>query len=981
MSEDIAIVGMAGRFPGAADVPEFWANQLAGQVTVGEMAPEELLAAGVPAATVSDPAYVPVRGMIDGPELFDAAFFGIAAKEADLMDPQHRLLLQTAWEALEDAGEAHDRPFGRIGIFAGAGFDYYLHTNVLTRPEEVENQGLLAITLGNEKDHLVTRIAHRLRLGGPAVTVQTACSTSLTAVHLACQSLRAGDSDLTLAGGVCVAVPQRTGYLHEPKGILSPKGRCRPFDAEADGTVPGNGVALVVLKRADDARRDGDPVYALIKGSAINNDGGGKVGYTAPSVSGQTDVLHRAYRRAGVAPATVGYLEAHGTATEVGDAIELAALSEVFDGPAGSCSLGSAKATVGHLDAAAGVTGLIRAALALHHRRIPPLAGLKQPRAELAGGTGPFVLDLAARDWSPAADGTPRRAGVSSFGIGGTNIHVVLEEAPEPAAAPEPVGAAPVAAVLPVSARTPQALRRAAERLAELLRAQPELPLHDVALTLQSHRRGFPHRLAVSALDAGQAATRLARAARGAGEALRRPSVVLLFPGQGSEAPGMSAGLYGRFPSFRADLDRGSELLGDTLGFDLREVLVRDDPRGLIHRTDVTQPALVLHEYALGRLLLSWGIRPAALIGHSIGEFAAAALTGELPLDEVLRLVALRGELMQGAAEGAMVVALADEATVRDLLPESMDIAAVNAPQAVVAAGPAPAMAEFLARLGAAGLKHVALPATRAFHSRMMTDAAARLGRAAEGLTSAPRRDLVISSLNGERLPQGGARPSGYWADQLRDPVRYHDAVRTAAGLRNPVFVEVGPGSALTGAAGRAPEAGGVPLVALQPRGRGRADLSDVLAGVGALWVAGVELDWAAVRAGTPARRTSLPGYPFDATRHWLDAGPSPTALAGTDPAAAVPAAAAEAPVTVAATPDAVLAAITEIWQEMLGGGGVDADSDFFGLGGESLLFIRMMARVRRAFGVELPVAELIRSPTPRALAGHVAAVLRAAGD
>ncbi|HVK26107.1 MAG TPA: polyketide synthase, partial [Actinokineospora sp.] len=427
MTHDIAIVGMAGRFPGAANVDELWSAIAAGRVTIAELTRGELIAAGVAESQLDDPAYVPARGTVAAPDLFDAEFFGITPREAAIMDPQHRLLLQTAWEALESGNLAGEEPFGRVGVFAGAGFNYYLLNHVLAQPGLVDTHGLLSVVLGNEKDHLAAKVAYRLNLGGPAVTVQTACSTSLVAVHLACQSLRTGDSDVALAGGACVAVPQQAGYLYEPKGITSPDGACRPFDADANGTVPGNGVAMVVLKRLADAVRDGDTVHAVIKGSAINNDGGAKVGYTAPGITGQIDVLTRAYRDAGVEPATIGYIEAHGTATEMGDAIELSALSEVFAGADQPCFLGSVKANIGHLDAAAGVSGLIKAALALRHRQLPPLAGLKQARPELLDGSTPFTVDAVGREWE-VADGGVRRAAVSSFGLGGTNAHVVLEE-------------------------------------------------------------------------------------------------------------------------------------------------------------------------------------------------------------------------------------------------------------------------------------------------------------------------------------------------------------------------------------------------------------------------------------------------------------------------------------------------------------------------------------------------------------------------
>ncbi|WP_436498477.1 type I polyketide synthase [Actinokineospora sp. HUAS TT18] len=949
MKHDIAIVGMAGRFPGAANVDEFWSAIAAGRVTIAELTRGELIAAGVAESQLDDPAYVPARGTVADPDLFDAEFFGITPREAAIMDPQHRLLLQTAWEALESGNLAGEEPFGRVGVFAGAGFNYYLLNHVLAQPGLVDTHGLLSVVLGNEKDHLAAKVAYRLNLGGPAVTVQTACSTSLVAVHLACQSLRTGDSDVALAGGACVAVPQQAGYLYEPKGITSPDGACRPFDADANGTVPGNGVAMVVLKRLEDAVRDGDTVHAVIKGSAINNDGGAKVGYTAPGITGQIDVLTRAYLDAGVEPGTIGYLEAHGTATEMGDAIELSALSEVFAGAEQPCLLGSVKANIGHLDAAAGVSGLIKAALALRHRQLPPLAGLKQARPELLDGSTPFTVDAVGRDWK-VADGGVRRAAVSSFGLGGTNAHVVLEEhvpAPAPERADEPQEA-----LLTLSARTPEALRAAADRLAEHLCVRPDLDVRDVAMTLQSHRRHFTHRLAVTAADVPGALDKL-RAAKGR-EPLRRAKIVFLLPGQGAEFAGMAKGPYERYPSFRADIDRGAEYLRESLGIDLRDVLVGDDPENLVHRTDITQPALVLHEYALGRLLLSCGIRPAALIGHSVGEYAAACLADELDLEDALRLVVARGRLMQHAPEGGMSVVMAGEADVQAHLAEfpELDIAAVNAPGITVVAGPVDPLDRLRARLDAAGVTHRTMPASRAFHSRMMADAADELGRVAAGVTHRSRSYAVISSVTGRLMPRGQVREAAYWPEQLRSPVRYQDAVATAGDLNTVVFVEVGPGTALTGMTRQIPQAEGKTVIATQPRRTARAGGCDVLTTAGALWTLGVDVDWRATRAGRGAARVALPTYPFARTRHWLDA----------EPVAAAP----EAPAPVA---DSVLDQVLELWRSLLGGTEITADTGFFEVGGESLLFIRMVSQVRRKFGVAVSIADLSAAPTPRTLA------------
>ncbi|OXM69555.1 type I polyketide synthase [Amycolatopsis vastitatis] len=948
--QDIAVIGFACRFPGAGDVWRYWSNIEAGRVSITTLTREELLRNGVPQSEVDDPWYVPSRGRIDGAEHFDADFFGITPKDAALTDPQHRLLLQTAWEALETAGLTTNRPFGRVGVFAGSGFGHYLVHSVLKDPDVTGSHGLLAAVLGNEKDHLAAKIAYRLDLGGPALTVQTACSTSLVAVHLACQSLHTGDADVVLAGGVSVPFPQDTGYLYEPGGVLSPDGGCRPFDATAAGTVPGGGVGMVVLKRLDDALRDGDLVYAVVKGSAINNDGGAKAGYTAPGVRGQLDVLSRAYANAAVAPETVGYVEAHGTATEVGDAIELAALTEVFGGRDRPCSLGSVKANIGHLDAAAGVAGFIKAVLALHFERIPPMAGLTRPRAEIDGGTT-FTLDSRARKWT---DSRTRRAAVSAFGLGGTNAHVVLEEAPaRPGLVPRTRQAT---AVLTVSARTAADLEAAKARLAAHLRASNDVSVHDVALTLQSHRRHFPYRHAVAAEDVPAAVARLADPP--GGPAVKRPDPVFLFPGQGSEYAGMSAEPYACHRSFQSDVDSCAEAAVAILGFDLREVLLDPDaPAERVHRTDVAQPALLVHEYALGRLLVSWGVRPAILIGHSAGEYAAACLAGELDVDDALNLVALRGALMQAAPPGRMLAALTDEEVARRQVREigGLDLAAVNGPDNVVLSGTGQSIEELRARFDHLGVRHRMLPARRAFHSRMMTGAADRLRSAPAAARGRARRIDIVSALDGSLLPRGARRDAGYWADQVVAPVRFLEALRTGLATASPLLVEVGPGKALTAAARAVPEARDAAKIAVQPD---RA--SPVVAAAGALWTAGANLRWDDIRQ-SPAARVPLPTYPFARNEYRLrPVAPEPVP----QPAPAEPGSGSEP----------VLAQVIEVWLDLLGTVGVRPGSDFFDLGGESLLFVRMVARLQRRFGVPLEVDALAATPTPAAIAAVITA-------
>ena len=673
----IALIGMAGRFPGAADVDAFWSNLRQGTHAITFFSEAELEDAGVPPSALREPGYVRARGVLEGSDLFDAEFFGISPREAEVMDPQHRVFLEAAWEALEDAGYDPGGVPSAVGIYAGSSTSHYLTQILLARPDVVESVGPMQLKLANGQDFLATRAAHKLNLRGPALTVQTGCSTGLVAVHAACQALAAGECDVALAGGVSIDLEQARGYRYTPGGLSSPDGHCRAFDARAAGTVGGNGVALVVLKRLEDALADGDAIRAVIRGSAVNNDGARKVGFTAPSVDGQAAVIGEALGVAGVHPDTVGYVEAHGSGTELGDPVEVAALTQAF-GPTARrqfCALGSVKTSIGHLDAASGAAGLVKAALAVQHGEIPASLHFTAPNPRIDFAGSPFFVNTALRPWP--ADGTPRRAGVSSFGIGGTNAHVVLEEAP----APEPAAPGRPWQLLALSARTPEALEAATDRLAAHLRAHPEQALADVAWTLQAGRRAFGHRRALVVREGEDAADALESRARGRGFTAHAPEapqpVAFLFPGIGSQHPGMGRGLYDTEPAYRETVDRCAEILRPRLGWDLREVLFpagteedaepgKMDLRALLGRARAApdaaaermygalagQVSLFVTEYALARLWMHWGVRPAAMIGHSLGEYVAATVAGVWSLEDALAVVAERGRLVEETPAG-----------------------------------------------------------------------------------------------------------------------------------------------------------------------------------------------------------------------------------------------------------------------------------------------------------------------------------------
>jgi amino acid adenylation domain-containing protein len=866
----IAIIGMAGRFPGAEGVSELWENLRAGVESITHFTDEELIAAGVDPARLAHPAYVRAAGALDGADLFDAELFGINPREAEVMDPQHRIFLECAWHALEDAGYGSEEGRGAVGVFAGTTFSTYV---LYADQEALATVGSLQALIGNDKDHLATRVSYKLGLKGPSVGVQTACSTSLVATHLACQSLRNGECDLALAGGVSIAVPLKRGYLYQEGSIASPDGHCRAFDAAAGGTVGGNGAGVVVLKRLEEALADGDPVYAVIKGSAINNDGADKVGYTAPSLEGQAAVIAEAQEMAGVAPETIGYVEAHGTGTRLGDPIEIAALTRAFrrgTAKTGFCAVGSIKTNIGHLDAGAGVAGLIKAALAVEEGFLPPSLNFEQPNPEIDFAASPFYVNAEPRRW-PGQEG-PRRAGVSSFGIGGTNSHVVLEEAPPPL----PAGAARDWQLLVLSARTGSALDRLAASLAAHLRRHPDLPLADVAHTLQTGRKRLSHRRVLTARTSEEAAAVLAggQGLDRAEEATRRP-VVFLFPGQGSQYAGMGRELYEREELFRREVDRCAEILAPHLGLDLRSILFPDggdagEAAERLRQTALTQPALFVIEYALARLWMSWGMRPQAMLGHSIGEYVAACLAGVFSLADALALVAARGQLIQELPGGAMLSVPLPEAELAGWLGEDLSLAAVNAPDLCVVAGPEEAIEQLAERLAGAGHQGRRLHTSHAFHSRLMEPAFERFTALVAAVERRAPAIPWVSNLTGTWIEPGEAADPSYWARQMRATVRFSAGLERLLEDPAALLLEVGPGNTLTQLARRQSE-GRTLLSSLRaPRETG-SDVELLLRTLGRLWLAGAAVDWQGFHAPARRRRLHLPAYPFERRRYWIE--------------------------------------------------------------------------------------------------------------
>ncbi len=878
----IAIIGMAGRFPGAGDLRQFWTNLRDGQESI---------------ASFKDPEKnrVHAAGILEEAADFDAAFFGMTPREAEMTDPQHRLFLECAYEALESAGYPPTRCPERVGVYAGSGHSDYLR-HVLSHDELAESFGPFQIGIGNHPDFLATRVSYKLNLSGPSVAVQTACSSSLVAVHMACQALLTYECDMAIAGGVSVKADQKAGFDYQEGGILSPDGRCRAFDAKSQGTAVGNGAGAVLLKRLEEAVSDGDTILAVIRGSAVNNDGAQKVGYTAPSVTRQAEVIKEALAVSEVDPATMTYIEAHGTGTALGDPVEAAALTEAYREAAGRkqyCAIGSVKTNIGHLDSAAGIAGLIKTVLCLQNKMLPPSLHYTEPNPKIDFANSPFYVNDRLREWK--TDGHPRRAGVSSFGMGGTNAHVVLEEAPLTEAVRHPeAGTGTDWNVIVLSAKTDTALRRKTEQLIGYLQASRDVPLSDAAYTLAAGRETFARRLAVVGRDHGTVADGLkakladlplsgrdAQEPAGGGEP--QLGVTFMFTGQGAQHLYMGAELYESAPVYREQADRCAERLQPLLGLDLRNVLYpppsqAEEAASRLRQTALTQPALFVLEYALAKQLEAWGVRPQAMIGHSIGEYVAACLAGVMTLDDALTAVAARGSLMQEMDRGAMLAVALSEAEVRELLaavsPE-VSVAAVNGPMSCVVAGPFEAierLEEALARRNSVSKR---LATSHAYHSAMMEPMLERFAEVMRGIALHAPQLPYVSNVTGTWITAEQATDPMYWVRHVRDTVRFADGIRLLSETGRTAFLEIGPGQSLTSLVrhqtARYATPGALAVNALPPAAAGKSAYASVLQALGELWSAGADIDCAAWHEGEAHRRVPLPTYPFERYRCYLE--------------------------------------------------------------------------------------------------------------
>jgi acyl transferase domain-containing protein/acyl carrier protein len=892
---EIAIIGMAGRFPGAQTIDEFWRNLRDGVESISTFSDAELIAAGVDPALLGQPNYVKAGTVLDDIEMFDAGFFGYAPREAEILSPQHRFFLECAHEALENAGCNPQTYKSPIGVYAAASTNDYALYNLFSNPDIVEAVGAFPIAIANG-EYLSTLVSYKLDLRGASITVNTACSSSLVAMHLACQGLLSGDCGMALAGGVSIRLPQASGYLYQEGGILSDDGHCRAFDTSAKGAVVGNGVGIVVLKRLEDALADGDRIEAVIKGTAVNNDGAWKIGYTAPSIEGQANAIRAAQVSAEIEPETISYIEAHGTATPLGDPIEIAALTQAFrasTAKTGFCAIGSLKTNLGHMDAAAGVAGVMKTALALRHKMLPPSLHFRQPNPKIDFDSSPFYVNTQLSEWK-AAD-LPLRAGVSSFGIGGTNAHAILEEAPQIEANDIEKSARPWQLLI-LSAKTETALETMTANLAEHLQKNTDVDFADVAYTLQVGRRTFDRRRILVCRDREEAIAMLKSPASDslATTVQERTDrgVTFLFPGQGSQYVNMGRELYQVEPTFRKELDRCAKLLQPHLGLDLLTVLfpVEGDEEAAqaqlqLQQTYLTQPALFAIEYALAKLWMSWGIKPQAAIGHSIGEYVAACLAGVFALEDALALVATRARLMQELPQGAMLSVPLPAAEIQTLLNEhpnaQLALAAINTPSQCVVSGATEAIAALQDRLRSRGIEYRLLHTSHAFHSAMMEPICSQFADRVASVDLHPPQMPYLSNVTGIWITAAEATTPSYWAKHLRQTVLFADGVRELLQQSDRVFLEVGPGRTLSTFVRQHGDRAGDPtgeiaVVASMRHPRDRnSDVAFIQNSLGQLWMAGVPVDWSGLYVRERRQRLSLPTYPFERHRYWIDA-PTP---------------------------------------------------------------------------------------------------------
>lgn len=1029
-SNGVAIIGMAGRFPGAKNIREYWQNLEAGVECIGFYSDQELIEAGAAPGVSKNPDYVKAKGEVTEVDMFDAGFFGVNPREAEVTDPQHRMLLECAWEALEHAGYDSSKYHERIGVYAGKSMDYYLLLNVFPYIKKEISAGSLQAAVGNDKDSLTTTISYRLDLTGPAITIQTSSSTSLVAVCVACQGLLTYQCDIALAGGITAGPPIRSGYKYEEGNIWSPDGHCRAYDARAKGFVPGAGMGLVALKRQEEAEADGDTIWAVIKGFAVNNDGAKKVSYHAPSVDAQAEVVAEALAVAGVHPETIQYIEGHGTGTPLGDPIELTALTQVFRAYTEKkqfCALGSVKSNIGHLDTAAGIAGLIKVALSLNYSKVPATLHFTTSNPTVDFDNSPFYVNRETREWE--SQGMPRRAGVTSLGMGGTNAHVIVEEAPtgqnaqrqthseehtEPGVRSQGRGEETSPSreyqLILLSAQTATALETKTTQLSDYIKTHhSDLNLADIAYTLTLGRRDFNHRRLVLCRDLEEAAASLDKLTPGRvfdrlNERIDRP-VVFMFPGQGTQYVNMGKGLYLHEQLFRENMEKCAHLLALRLGIDVLELIYppnKEHKAGSsekLKETRFTQPVLFMLEYSLARLWMSWGIEPLAMIGHSIGEYTAACISGCISLEDAIRLAAERGRLMQECETGAMLSVELSETGIEKIIGSELSLAAVNSPKHCVVSGKPGAVEKLEQELKVRGVYCRKLHTSHAFHSELMDPVKDKFLAVLKDVKFNAPDIPFISGVTGTWIQPEQACSNQYWASQLREPVRFSQGIQEILKDPSRLLLELGPGNSLC-------------LLARQHRDKETEegifssirhvrqtdpDLVFILKNLSGLWLAGGRVEWQGYYQQEKRRRIPLPTYPFERKRYWMEGVKVSADAAEPDKAGTkegVPGEEEKAPANqqdeaekektfqprpslnnaYVAPRDDTEREIVLIWEDLLGIRPIGIEDNFFDLGGHSLLATLFLSHLQEKFQIRLEMGTIFESPTVSAVADLVKA-------
>ncbi|WP_025688022.1 type I polyketide synthase [Paenibacillus zanthoxyli] len=1000
---EIAVIGLAGRFPKSDSIDEFWDNLVQGKECITFYSDEELEEAGIPAEVLNHPNYVKAKGEIRGLDAFDASFFGINPRDAELMDPQHRMMLECAWAALEHAGYHPGKVPGSVGVYVGKSMSSYLFLNLYPHIQKMLATGNLQAAIGNDKDSMATTISYRLNLKGPSMAIQSSSSTSLVSVCMAAQSLLTYQCDMALAGGITVGPPERSGYMYEPGGIMSTDGHCRAFDEGSSGFVPGNGYGLVVLKRLEEALRDGDHIWSIIKGFAVNNDGSEKVSYTAPSVNAQSEVIAQAQALAEVDASTIGYVETHGTGTRMGDPIEIQALSQAFrhsTDQSGYCLIGSVKTNIGHLDSAAGIAGFMKATLMLHYKQIPPSLNFSRPNSAIDFENSPFYVNTSLQDWEKGS--YPRRAAVNSLGMGGTNAHVILEEAPE-----RNKGTLKASwSTLPVSAKNKESLEGNLRNMKKYMHRDPAVSIEDTAYTLATGRQAFSHRTAVICTTPHEAEEMLENG-RGSADIYYAEEVsadrplVFMFTGQGAQYAGMGQGLYRDEKVFRQQFDQCADWIRRYTGTDILPLMCSEEStqerQGTsldIHQTSLTQPLLFAVEYALAQLLISRGLKPEAMIGHSLGEYVAAAVAGVFSLEDALLLVCRRAEWMMRMERGAMLAVGVNKNQIHRYVGEAIALAAINSPGICVMSGSMSAIEALENQLTQDGVFHKRLTTSHAFHSPLMNPVLEPYRELLSQIKLKAPSTPIMSCLSGSWLKPEQAVDIEYWARHITEPVLFMTGMEELLADPQRLFLEVGPGVTLCGLArqNKLAQEESLFVSALKPSHLLEEDSKYLMRAIAQLWVRGGSVDWSKFFSGQKRNRVPLPTYSFSHESYWVHAD-APSSAVHAEVSSVAPAAesrpaafgaehvAAAAPVkharpklsTAYHSPSTETEQIlVSILEDQLHLSPIGVNDNFFELGGHSLLATQVLDKIYRTLNVRLPIETIFIQPTVREIAAAI---------